>query len=86
MHACWEERKFQREQVGVAIAIYQDDFDLLHASVTAAEKLPMNQDSLQSIIMCVHTKMSPPNGSTFNLKTMVNQLRFFLKNVLTIIA
>lgn len=34
MHACWEERKFQREQVGVTIEIYQDDFDLVFSSIT----------------------------------------------------
>ena len=44
MHTCWEERKFQREQVGVAIAIYQDDFDLFNASVTTAEIPWMDQD------------------------------------------
>lgn len=55
MHTCWEERKFQREQVGVAIAIYQDDFDLPHASVTTAEIHWMDQARLQLIIMCIRT-------------------------------
>ncbi|CAB1419352.1 unnamed protein product [Pleuronectes platessa] len=50
MHTCWEERKFQREQVGVAIAIYQDDFDLPHASVTTAQIYWMDQVGLQ----CMH--------------------------------
>lgn len=55
MHTFWEEKKFQREQVGVAIAIYQDDFDLPHASVTTAQIHWMNQASLQLFIMCIHT-------------------------------
>lgn len=53
MHTCWEERKFQREQVGVAIAIYQDDFDLPHASVITAEIHWMDQASFQLIIICI---------------------------------
>lgn len=48
---------------------------------------PPNESGLPPINhnVCVHAKMSPPNRSTFNLKTMVNLLRFF-KNLLTIIA
>lgn len=41
--------------MGVAIAIYQDDFDLPHASVTTAEIHWMDQANLQLIIMCIHT-------------------------------
>lgn len=41
-----KERKFQREQVGVVIAIYQEDFDLLFTSVTAAEMAWMDPNRL----------------------------------------
>lgn len=54
MHTCWEERKFQREQVGVAIAIYYNDFDLPHASVTTAGIHWMDQAGLQLMLMCIH--------------------------------
>lgn len=51
-------RKFQREQVGVAIAIYQEDFDLSHASVITAEIHWMDQASFLLIKMVhVHAKI-----------------------------
>lgn len=52
MNTCWGERKFQREQVGVVIAIYQDNFDLPHAPVTTFQIHWIDQHGLQSIIMC----------------------------------
>lgn len=49
-HACLAERKFQREQVGVAIGIYQEDFDPPHASVIAAEVHWTDRERFQSIM------------------------------------
>lgn len=71
-HACWEKRKFHKEQVGVTIAIRMTLIPLC-LSVTTAKMLPINPDRLQSVKchLCPDV-MPPPNQSTFNYFLKLN--------------